>query len=363
MASAGGGIKIDFPDGTILLVTPGWWASQSKWYLNVDIFHTSAMEGIMGAIAPGSWLPALPDGKSLGPMPASLHQRYVDLNQKLADAWRVTDQTSLFDYAPGTSTKTFTLSAWPLETPPCIIPNQHPVKSLDPQAARRACRPILDKSRNADCVFDVIVTGEPGFAKTYLLTEQIQAELTTTTVNDDKDPTQVGEPVTFTATVAKAAARGSGVPNGTVQFLLDGSTAGAPVKLDSNGRATWKTSSLKAGNHMVSARYAPARNSVFLASSSFNKTHTVTGLRVTISNMPMQGGNEKTPCPELGVVFNRSDAASVPYLAIMLPNLDQQCGSQGPGLLVSTVKFLKCAPDPRGEGFGPNASADITCTK
>jgi len=25
--------------------------------------------------------------------------------------------------------------------------------------------------------------------------------------------------------------------------------------------------------------------------------------------------------------------------------------------------FLKCAPDPRGKGFGPNASADITCAK
>jgi hypothetical protein len=84
---------------------------------------------------------------------------------------------------------------------------------------------------------------------------------------------------------------------------------------------------------------------------------------VTISNLPMQGGNEKTPCPALGVIFKRSDAASIPYLGIMLPNLDQQCGSKGPWLRVATVKFLKCAPDPRGKGFGPNASADITCAK
>lgn len=277
MASAGGGIRIDFPDGTVLIVTPGWWASQSKWYLNVSVFHTPALEGIMGAIAPGSWLPALPDGTSLGPKPASLHQRYLDLNQKFADAWRVTAQTSLFDYAPGTSTKTFTFPGWPLENPPCVIPKQPPVKPLDPQAARRACRPILDKKRNADCVFDVTVTGEPGFAKTYQLIQQIQAGSTTITVSDNEDPTQVGAPVTLTATVARTAAGGQGTPAGTVQFVLDGSKVGAPVKLDSNGRATWKTSILKAGSHQVAARYIPASGSIFLASSSLNEPHTVTG--------------------------------------------------------------------------------------
>ncbi len=83
----------------------------------------------------------------------------------------------------------------------------------------------------------------------------------------------------------------------------------------------------------------------------------------TISNLPMQGGNENTPCPALGVTYKRSDAAAVPYLGIMLPNLDKQCGSKGPGLLVATVKFLKCAPDPRGKGFGPVANADLTCAK
>ena len=96
-----GGIEIDFPDGTALLVTPNWWSTESKWFLNVDAYHTPALEGIMGARSRGSWLPGLPDGTSLGPQPASLHQRYLDLNQKFADAWRVTDKTSLFDYARG----------------------------------------------------------------------------------------------------------------------------------------------------------------------------------------------------------------------------------------------------------------------
>jgi hypothetical protein len=102
-SSAGNGIEIDFPDGTSLTATPNFWGPpHNKWYLSVSVFRTPASEGIMGSLASGSWLPALPDGTSLGPMPATLPQRYSDLYGKFADAWRVTNTTSLFDYAPGT---------------------------------------------------------------------------------------------------------------------------------------------------------------------------------------------------------------------------------------------------------------------
>jgi subtilisin family serine protease len=274
-SSAGDGIEIDFPDGTVLIVTPGWWASQSKWYLHVSVFHTPASEGIMGAIAPGSWLPALPSGTSLGPKPAALHQRYVDLNQKFADAWRVTDATSLFDYAPGTSTATFTLKSWPPESPPCVLPESTPVKPVNLEVAQLACRAVVGKNRKEDCVFDVRVTGNAGFAKTYLLSEKIQAGSTTTTVTDDQDPTQAGEWVTFTAIVAPSASAGRRIPTGTVQFTFDGSKVGAPVKLDSKGRATWETSRLKVGIHRVAASYIPSQGSVFLASTSLEKLHSV----------------------------------------------------------------------------------------
>jgi hypothetical protein len=280
-SSAGGIIEIDFPDETVLIVTPGWWSTESKWYLNVDVFHTPALEGIMGARARGSWLPALSDGTSLGPKPAALHQRYVDLYDKFADSWRVTNKTSLFDYAPGTSTATFTLPAWPRENPPCVIPDQPPMKPLPAAEARKLCRDVVDKNRNADCVFDVTVTGNPGFAKTYLLSQRIQAGSTTVTVSDDKDPTKPEELVTFTATVARNAtvaggeSGGRGAPTGTVQFTLDGEKAGAPVKLDSKGQARWKVSSLKVGDHRVAARYIPEKASAFLESGSPDESHTV----------------------------------------------------------------------------------------
>ncbi len=262
IAKSGDGIRIDFPDETVLVATPGWWASQGKWYMNVRVSHTRASEGILGAIAPNSWLPAMPDGRSLGPRPGALHQRYVDLYQKFAGAWRVTDQTSLFDYAPGTATATFTLTSWPLENPPCVIPDVEPVKPATQAVAGKACQRIVDKNMKRDCIFDVVVTGEPGFAKTYLTSQRLRLDGTTTTVIDDADPTQVGETVTFTATVARTASGGKGVPTGTVQFMLDGAKVGRPVALDQKGRATWETSRL------VSSLARPGGNTTGLSSLS-----------------------------------------------------------------------------------------------
>jgi hypothetical protein len=274
--STGNGIEIDFPNGTILIVTPVFWSSQRKWFLDLDVFQTQADDGIMGLIAPGSWLPALPDGTSLGPKPAALHERYVVLYRKFADAWRVTDKTSLFDYAKGTSTATFTDMAWPHETPPYVIPGQPPVQALDPKVARRLCQAVVWNNLKTECIFDVTVAGDRGFAKMYLMGQRIQRGSTRTKVVSDKDSTKPEEPVTFTATVTlnatapPDASRERRVPVGKVQFTLDGKETGKPVRLDSKGQARWKTSRSTLGEHYVAARYLPRQESVFLPSSSLD---------------------------------------------------------------------------------------------
>ncbi len=286
-APAGGGLEIVFPDETILVATPGWWASQGKWYLNVHVARTRAAEGIIGAIVPGSWLPALPSGASMGAMPASLHQRYVDLNSTFADAWRVSRATSLFDYAPGTSTATFTLRTWPPETPPCKIPKTKPAKPSTPAVAQNACNGIANEEMRADCVFDVIVTGEIGFAKTYLISQQIRTGGTTVTIEDPRDPTSYGETATFTAIVAPMVSTGKGVPAGYVQFIVDGVKASELLRLE-NGRATWKAERLKAGVRTVSARYSPERGGASLASTSVEEAHTVRVSIIASSVQPQQ---------------------------------------------------------------------------
>lgn len=166
--AAGGAIEITDAGGTQLVVTPAFWDSQRLWYLNVNVYQTSATQGTMGKIAPGSWLPAMPDGSSLGPKPDSENQRYQDLYKKFADGWRVTDATSLFDYAQGQNTATFKRDEWPRNHPQtCGIQGQTSVQGTTAEAAAQACSGVTNAAQKADCQFDVAITGNTGFGKSY----------------------------------------------------------------------------------------------------------------------------------------------------------------------------------------------------
>ncbi|HEU4510649.1 MAG TPA: hypothetical protein VFR78_20635 [Pyrinomonadaceae bacterium] len=197
--TAQGGIQIEAPGGTVIVVTPGWWDYYQVWYLNIDVRHARATEGVMGVIAPGNWLPALPDGTSLGPRPRDLHQRYVDLYEKFETAWRVTDQTTLFDYAPGTSTASFTIESWPIENPQqCTVPmrvpsgpiSRTPPQPLSAEQAQQHCAAIVDGTTRTNCIADVMATGEPKFAETYLRGQQIER-------NGTPAPPVLGFPAAF----------------------------------------------------------------------------------------------------------------------------------------------------------------------
>lgn len=268
MRSAVDGMEIEFPNGALLVATPGFWSSQGQWYLNVNVSGADAYEGIMGAITRGGWLPALPDGSSLGPKPASLAQRFDDLYHRFGDAWRVTDASSLFDYAPGKSTADFTLPGWPADAAPCELPQQKPVKPAERVVAERACRGLLDKNRLANCIFDVMVTGETGFARTYLLTEKLELWGTTTTLSIQSRPGQDGKPMSFVAKVAPRRWGAKGAPTGAVQFHLHDKPMGDPVRLDDAGRAVWAPRTFNRLQYRVSAQYLPSKNSSFLASTS-----------------------------------------------------------------------------------------------
>jgi hypothetical protein len=166
--AAGGGYEFDDAYGTQLVATPQYWDAQKTWYLNLNIYQTSASKGIWGRLASDSWLPALPDGTSLGAKPQALDQRYQDLYVKFANAWRVTDATSLFDYAPGTSTATFTVADWPrFQARTCDLQGQTPVEPATQQVAEQACNGVTNAAKKANCVFDVMVTGNTGFGETY----------------------------------------------------------------------------------------------------------------------------------------------------------------------------------------------------
>ncbi len=236
------GIEIGFPDGTALLVTSNWWSGQNQWYLNVRVFHTPATEGIMGIIAQDEWT-----------KPA------------FAEAWRVTDKTSLFDYAQGTSTKTFVSPAFPEEKIP-------PMKPENVALARRVCRPVADERILRDCLFDVGTTGDPIFARTSLASQKLQRGATVTSLAVDGASVPAKGNVRFIASVALhvrgEAVRGAAVPAGSVRFTLNGTAVGKAVPLDKHGQARWTVSPRVLGDGRVVAEYVPARNSAFLPSAS-----------------------------------------------------------------------------------------------
>ncbi len=184
-AEEGGGIDIKLADKTRVIITPNFWASQGYWYLNVEVVNTPAREGTMGHIPAGNWLPLAPNGASFGPRPVPLAARHLMLNGSFADAWRVTNATSLFDYAPGTSTKSFTDRNWPpFAAPSCPAtvgpqgtpgpvppPVRRPIKR---ETAERLCRPVKDDAAFKNCVFDVMAMGDPDVAKAYQLTLKLK---------------------------------------------------------------------------------------------------------------------------------------------------------------------------------------------
>jgi FtsP/CotA-like multicopper oxidase with cupredoxin domain len=276
-------VEIDFPDQTVLTVSPWFWTANNLWLLNVDAFHTGADQGIMGSVRQG-WLPALPNGASLGSRPAAPASRYVELDKVFANAWRVTGATSLFTYAPGTSTGTFSYPypGWPPPKPPCKVPRRfvdkraHPSGlNIAPKLAIRYCKPVTVPDLNRDCVFDVETTGDPTVVKSYQQSQEIKLRASRTRVTANREPTLLGKPVTFTATVTPMAS-GKAIPGGVVRFTVDGSAVSPKLSLDKRGKAAWTTSKLTAGAHEVAASYSPNVNT-FLASSSPRIVHTVKG--------------------------------------------------------------------------------------
>ncbi|RAY17034.1 hypothetical protein DPM19_02400 [Actinomadura craniellae] len=93
-------------------------------------------------------------GRSLGAQPSA-----KDVHREYADSWRVTGTTSLFDYGPGQSTRTFTDRSFPdLDAPG---PSRAAL-----EAAEQICRNagVTDPVALRECAYDVAVTGQRAFA-------------------------------------------------------------------------------------------------------------------------------------------------------------------------------------------------------
>jgi hypothetical protein len=104
---------------------------------------------------------------------------------------------------------------------------------------------------------------------------------TTTTVATSGTPSTCGDSVTFTATVTRSG--GSDTPSGTVAFMDGGATIGSSTLTGSGGTATatFATSSIAAGSHIVSAVYGGDSN--FTGSTSSPITQVVNQRNITVT--------------------------------------------------------------------------------
>jgi hypothetical protein len=103
------------------------------------------------------------------------------------------------------------------------------------------------------------------------LSQTVQRADTQTGVTSSRNPSELGQSVTFTAQVS-AVSPGAGTPGGSVQFSDNGTDFGAPQSLDGSGGASIPTTALTVGVHTIAATYTPAGGSYNGSSGSVSQT-------------------------------------------------------------------------------------------
>jgi len=197
-----------------------------------------------------------------------------------ADAWRLTDKSSLFVYETGTSTSTFTDKDWPAPEPPCRLKPQFEIpgwiipQGMDIETAKQICGIIKDQVLNPDCVFDVATTGDAEFARAYHITQALRERSTGVQIFS----TNPGE---IAVIVSPLVNRKQPVPRGKVTFYVDNVQASQPIALDASGHARWKIEGVERGTHTIRAVFAPADPKQSYPSGSPN-------LKVTLALEPGQ---------------------------------------------------------------------------
>jgi hypothetical protein len=162
------GIVIDLPDGTVV-----WATSIAPYGINVLVDPApAAVEDGVGLVGPstsGFGVPRLPDGTAL-PKALDRHGAYATLYQRFAEAWRVTDTTSLFDYDAGKGTADYTIRPYPSAPKVATFAELDPGKAA---AGREACAGVKDAALRDQCAFDVAVTGDAGYLRPYAAIEHV----------------------------------------------------------------------------------------------------------------------------------------------------------------------------------------------
>jgi hypothetical protein len=187
------GIEIDLPDGTVV-----WALTRHPYgiYILVDPSQKLVDDGVglIGRSAPGFGIPRLPDGTAL-PKPLDRHDAYSLLYERFADAWRLIDTTTMFDYDPGKTTASYDAADYPSAPKVAAFEELDPVKVA---AGRQACASVTDTRVRDQCAFDVAVTGDAGYVGPYVAIDRV-AELGTAALDVPIVPAASSSPTDPTA--------------------------------------------------------------------------------------------------------------------------------------------------------------------
>ena len=134
--------------------------------------------------------------------------------------------------------------------------------------------------------------------------QTVNAAQTTTTITSSVNPSFPGQQVTFTATVAPAAAGSTVVPTGSVTFKIDGG-GDTVVGLNAAGQASFSTSTLSLGQHTITADYVS--DSANFSNSSGSATQAVSPVTTTTA----LGSSANPSFPSQAVTFTATVSHTV----------------------------------------------------
>ncbi len=175
----------------------------------------------------------------------------------------------------------------------------------------------FDASFNITDQYINTMTYTAGGAGAFTSAPAVVATATTTTLSaSPASPQNAGTSVTFTATVAPAAAAG------TVQFSVDGAPVGAPAAV-SGGTATFTTSSLAAGARSIGAAFTGA--SGFSNSVAAPLPYTIVAVPAaatssTLASVTPNSGPAFQSVTLTGAVANTTTPANIPAGACAFKN-------------------------------------------
>jgi len=111
------------------------------------------------------------------------------------------------------------------------------------------------------------------------LTQVVDAASSTTIMTSSANPATYGKPVTLTAKVAPGT---SGIPTGTVTFLVNSASIGSGTL--AGGYATLTTSALSAGTQSITASYGGSTDYLSSASSPYSLTVNPAATTITLAS-------------------------------------------------------------------------------